>query len=299
MALIEPAKIRALSSTPSGFKFNINSNTKDLYTTDASIMFQNNIYTSGTATCTSGTATCTSFTDELNGLIGEPLNQYNMTRIKNIVTSHINLNEDAYDKGWIRYGTTGAPTIKGDSTNDAGTGSYYTEMTDNIEVRSNSATGAVEILFSGNIIQESEEERKKREKEEKTANKIWQMRSRIRSNLFINIKSRAKLIHKIPENEQIAIETLREVITETEFRKYLKYGFVLVKGKSGKTYQIFRNTSHTKVWSGGKLIEEICVKIADYNIPPTDNVIAVKTMLETSEEECYKLANVYKMEKAA
>ena len=285
MALTESAKIKALSSTPSEFKFN--NSTKSIYTRGASIRFQNNTYINGTATCSS-------LTDELNGLIGEPLNQYNMFRIKNIVTNYVN--EDSHN--WIRYGatgTSGTSTIKWHSTDDAGTGSYYTGMADNIEVCSNSATGVVEILFNGMVIQESEEDRKKREKEER----IIYKKGQIKSNLFIKTKSRARLIYKMPENEQVAIETLREIITETEFRKYLKFGFVLVKGKSGKTYQIFRNTSHTKVWSGGKLIEEICVKIADYNIPPTDNVIAVKTMLETSEEECYKLANVYKMERAA
>ena len=92
----------------------------------------------------------------------------------------------------------------------------------------------------------------------------------------------------------MAIETLREEITETEFRKYLKYGFVIAKGQSGKTYQIFRNQDHTKVWKGGKIIEEICVRIKDCKIPPTDNVIAFKNMVQIDEEEFRKMGNVYK-----
>ena len=126
-------------------------------------------------------------------------------------------------------------------------------------------------------------------------------RQRLKSNLIISRKSRADIIpNNIPDNERVAIETLREVISETEFRKYLKYGFVLVKGQSGKTYQIFRNKSHTKVWLGGQLVEEICVRISyAFNTPPTDNVIALKTMIETDEEECRSLANVYKMKQAA
>lgn len=124
-------------------------------------------------------------------------------------------------------------------------------------------------------------------------------RSKFKNNLIISRKSRADLIpNNVSDNEKVAIETLREDITEAEFRKYLKYGFVLVKARSGKTYQIFRNRNHTRVWLGGKLVEEICVRIKDYKIPPTDNVIALKTMLEIDEEECRSLANVYKMKAA-
>ena len=121
----------------------------------------------------------------------------------------------------------------------------------------------------------------------------------IKSNLTIIIKSRADIITQAPKNEQCALETLREMITETEFRKYIKYGFILVKGKSGNVYQIFRNQSHTKIWYNGKLIEEVCVRIRDRKIPPTDNLIAFKTMIETDEDEFRKLGNVYKMDIAA
>jgi hypothetical protein len=124
-------------------------------------------------------------------------------------------------------------------------------------------------------------------------------RNKIRSNLLPDIHSRACPIRDIPENEQIAIEALREEITESEFRKYIKYGFVLVEGQSGKTYQIFRNQSHTKVWKNGKVIEEICVRIKNHRIPPTDNVIAFLNMVQIDEEEFRKMGNLYKMQKAA
>lgn len=84
-----------------------------------------------------------------------------------------------------------------------------------------------------------------------------EMRARLRQNLVINIRRRGDSIdtHSIPE--QKALETFREMVTEKDFKKYLRYGFVLVPGKSGATYQIFRNSWHTKVWKGGKLIEEV------------------------------------------
>jgi hypothetical protein len=119
------------------------------------------------------------------------------------------------------------------------------------------------------------------------------------NNITIHIKSRAKPFADISKAEATAIGTLREMITETDFRKYLKYGFILVKGQSGHIFQIFRDKAHTKIWKNGKVIKEVCVMIKDDNIPPTDNVIALKTIIETSEKEFEKLGNVYNMQKVA
>jgi hypothetical protein len=116
----------------------------------------------------------------------------------------------------------------------------------------------------------------------------------IRSNLTIIAKDRARPI-KVESNdpEHAALETLREMIPEAEFRQYLKYGFISVKGKKGRIYQIFRNRSHTKVFEDGCLKEEICVRLPNY-VPGTDNVIAFKIMIETSEELFRSSGNVYK-----
>lgn len=124
-------------------------------------------------------------------------------------------------------------------------------------------------------------------------------RLRLRQNLAPQIKTRGNGFDGIIENhEQVAVETLREEITEAELRKYLRYGFVLVKGASGKTYQIFRNSWHTKVWLGGKLIEEVCVRLdSAAKAPPTDNVIAFKRMVEVDESEFRKCGNVYNLQK--
>jgi len=120
----------------------------------------------------------------------------------------------------------------------------------------------------------------------------------LKKNLTIIVKSRARPIAGITENESRAIETLREMISETEYRRYIKNQFILVKGLSGDIYQIFRDKSHTIVWHGGKKVAEICVRIRDCLIPPTDNVIAFKTIIETNEDEFKKLGNVYKMKAA-
>lgn len=124
---------------------------------------------------------------------------------------------------------------------------------------------------------------------------------KIKNNLVsILIESRADDYRNAPKNEWCAIDTLREMITEAEFRKYMKYGFILVRGQSGKVYQVFRNKAHSVVWKKGQAIEEVCVRIKDKKIPPTDNVIALKILIEACEEaEFKKLGNVYNMRKEA
>jgi hypothetical protein len=124
-------------------------------------------------------------------------------------------------------------------------------------------------------------------------------RERLRNNLVIAVKSRATPLGNASGPELVALETLREMISESDFRKYLKYGFVLVEGSSGCTYQIFRDRAHTKVWRGGILLEEICVRIKDSNVPKTDNVIAFMTMVRTDEDAFKALGNRYKMYREA
>jgi hypothetical protein len=116
--------------------------------------------------------------------------------------------------------------------------------------------------------------------------------------LTVIVKSRARTEFFGSPKEQRAQETLREMISESDFRKYLKYGFILVPGQSGKIYQIFAQ-GRTKVWDKGILLSEICIMFKDFGIPPTDRAIALKTLVESSEEEFYRMGNVYKMKEAA
>jgi len=122
---------------------------------------------------------------------------------------------------------------------------------------------------------------------------------KLQDNLRVSVKTRADYSNNVSDNEKAALGTLREYVTELEFRKYLKYGFVLVKGMSGNVYQVYKNKAHTRVWKNGKVIEEICVRLKGFEAPPTDNVIAFKTMIEADESEFKKLGNVYNMQYAA
>jgi len=121
---------------------------------------------------------------------------------------------------------------------------------------------------------------------------------KLKKNLTIIIKSRAKPFSSMTSSESVAIETLREMISETDYRRFLKYQFILVKGLSGDIYQIFRDQAHTKVWRNGKVKEEVCIRIKDFKVPLTDKLIAFKTIIETDENEFRKLGNVYKFAQA-
>jgi len=127
-----------------------------------------------------------------------------------------------------------------------------------------------------------------------------QFRKKIQNQLILVPKGKADPVINPERNEALAIETLREMITEEEFKRFIARGFITVQGRSGKTYQIFRNNWHTKVWVGGKLVEEICVRISGkVKAPATDNLIAFKAMIEADEEEFRKIGNVYKFNRAA
>lgn len=121
--------------------------------------------------------------------------------------------------------------------------------------------------------------------------------AQIRANLSPVVKSRASSIDKaFLDREYLALETLRELITEEEYRRYLKYGFVIVTGASGDQYQIFRDHSHTKVWRKGQLVEEVCLRLSDDKIPSTDKILTLKTMIEADEDqEFLKAGNRYRM----
>jgi hypothetical protein len=203
------------------------------------------------------------------------------------------------DNIWAKY-TTGVYTGgTGDILIEYCTDPYITAIAGSIYTIDPGTTGVINSIYQGSLIsggiygsspfvppiELSPEELKKQAQ-----------KSRLKSNLIIQIKTRAELPQTLPDNEKIAMESLREVLSETEFRKYLKYGFILVKGQGGDTYQIFRNRSHTKVWRGGKVIEEICVRIKyETGVPPTDNVIAFRAIIQTNENAFKKLGNVYKM----
>ena len=91
-------------------------------------------------------------------------------------------------------------------------------------------------------------------------------------------------------NELKAQETLRDMISESDWRKYVTNGYVMVKGQSTKWYQVFRDR-RLAVYEGGKKICELCIH--SQNCPPTDHVINMKTLLELDEGAVWAGSNAY------
>ena len=90
--------------------------------------------------------------------------------------------------------------------------------------------------------------------------------------------------------ETKARNTLRDALSEKEFRKYLINGFIMIKGKSGKWYQVFNKQKHIKVYERGKLIKELCIH-TEGCCPPTDHVLNMKIMLECDEQTVWDNSN--------
>lgn len=111
---------------------------------------------------------------------------------------------------------------------------------------------------------------------------------------MVSVKTHCEPVRAASPEEQCALDTLHEMISEYDFRKYLKCGYILVRGKSGDVYQVFKGPNRkTKIWRCGILIEEVCVYLKE-KAPPTDQVIAFKTIIETSEEHFLSLGNRFK-----
>lgn len=97
---------------------------------------------------------------------------------------------------------------------------------------------------------------------------------------------------KSSPSEITALQLLRQLVGKDEFRRYLKYGFVMVRGGSRLRYQIRRNTHTIDVWDdAGKRVASICVYL-DGNFPPTDETITRMLMAENDELSLWHRGNV-------
>jgi hypothetical protein len=123
--------------------------------------------------------------------------------------------------------------------------------------------------------------------------KRQQIIDRLRQNLAPQILvKRFGLGNARKPSEAKAREALLSIIGSHRFRRYLKNGFVSIRGKSGRIYQIFPGHKHTKVWFNGVHIEDLCVIMVDSSLPPSDSVIMRMLMILDSEEEFRQVANV-------
>jgi len=111
-----------------------------------------------------------------------------------------------------------------------------------------------------------------------------------------HLNRQKSLNNKVTPQEIKARESLRDMLTEREWRRYVTNGFVLVRGLSGKFYQVFNDQSHIKVYVKGKLTDEICIHTtSDTKCPPTDHIINMMFLIQNDEQLIWTkgVGNVY------
>jgi hypothetical protein len=90
--------------------------------------------------------------------------------------------------------------------------------------------------------------------------------------------------------EVCARETLRRVVGDRKYYKFLSHGFVSVRASSGKVYQIYPGHGITKVYKDGQKVERLCVVLFG-DFPPTDSLIMRFLLILNDEEHFRGLAN--------
>jgi hypothetical protein len=116
---------------------------------------------------------------------------------------------------------------------------------------------------------------------------------RFKGNLADTRKQRYlnKIIKSADRAELKAQETLREFISEAEWRRYITCGYIMVRNPISKRwFQIFRD-QRIAVYEHGKLACRLCIH--SKNCPPTDHVISMKTLVEFDEGSLWKQSNIH------
>lgn len=125
------------------------------------------------------------------------------------------------------------------------------------------------------------------------------IRETLKQNITVSALSTRQEILTIQASvaEMKARETLRDTISEKEYRKYITNGFIMVLGASGKWYQVFNKQKHLRVYDSGKFIKELCIHTDAKEVPPTDHVLNMKVMLECDEQTVWDASNLYEPKK--
>jgi len=120
------------------------------------------------------------------------------------------------------------------------------------------------------------------------------LRQEIRNNLLVRINfSRTPLGAPASAQEETARLLLRDMLSEREWRGYCTNGFIMVRGESGRWYQLFSTNKRVRVYEANKLTAEICIH-TDKCCPPSDHVVNLLRMVQIDEEYLWKFGNVSK-----
>jgi hypothetical protein len=126
------------------------------------------------------------------------------------------------------------------------------------------------------------------------------LRNRLQAQMLnyprnIRAHNRPANFTNVSQPEIVALQMMKGMLDEKSWRRYLKYGFVLVEGNSGLVYQIIRSQHHIRVFRKGHKVAELCIYVR--GVPPTDEVIAKKIMLECNEMSVWHDANISQLGK--
>lgn len=95
-------------------------------------------------------------------------------------------------------------------------------------------------------------------------------------------------------SEMKARDTLRDLISERDWRNYVMNGFLMIQGPSGKRYQVFNDQRRIRVFEGRENTYELCIH-TDRQCPPTDHVLNLKLFIEFDEDSVWKASNATRM----
>ena len=123
---------------------------------------------------------------------------------------------------------------------------------------------------------------------------IEETRKIIKKNLIKNVKNKREPLQnnsRITDSEIKARETFRDIISEKDWEKYLSHGHIIIKGNSGKIYQIFANhkNNRIRVYEHGKHIYNLCIH--SEGVPDTDHVLSCMLLIQNDEDEFFKMCN--------
>ncbi len=116
------------------------------------------------------------------------------------------------------------------------------------------------------------------------------IRQMIRDRMGPTIRrSRTSLSIAMDVREERARQTLRRIIGEQAFRKFVRDGFITVVPKSGLTYRIYPGHGITEVYDKGIMVDRLCV-VLQGNFPPTDSILMRYLLILNDEGEFSKYA---------
>jgi hypothetical protein len=99
---------------------------------------------------------------------------------------------------------------------------------------------------------------------------------------------------KTEKAEEVAQQLLASIIGEEQLKVYNETGRLMVKGE--KADYILQKGGLVKMVEKDKIVD-LCIHLRDkMSMPPTDNVVALKLMVEAEEDEFLKTANRHEVE---